>query len=289
MSLLRPYRFAGGTAVLTGAASGMGEQMAYGLAARGSNLVLLDRDAERLNNVVHIVRDRHPDLRVHALVVDLAHQDGLDTAVEQILVDHPRITLLVNNAGVAMDGWFEDLSAEEFDWVVRINFHAPVTLTRRLLPILRSSPGSHIVNVSSLFGLIAPPGQVAYASSKHALRGFSEALRHELAPPAIGVTTVHPGGIRTRISESARIAASLADKQPGNAGSASFDKMLTYPADRAAAGILDAIAKRKGRVIITRLAIFADIVGRIFPSTYWTVLSRLRPSATGASRVTPTR
>ncbi|WP_406451324.1 SDR family NAD(P)-dependent oxidoreductase [Streptomyces sp. NBC_01622] len=289
MYLLRPYCFAGGTAVLTGAASGMGEQMAYGLAARGSNLVLLDRDAERLNNVAHTICERHTDVRVHAIVVDLAHQVALDNAVEQILIDHPLITLLVNNAGVAMDGRFEDLSAEEFDWMMRINFHAPVALTRRLLPVLRSHPGSHIVNVSSLFGLIAPPGQVAYASSKYALRGFSEALRHEVVAQGIGVTTVHPGGIRTRISETARIAASLAGKQSAQAESASFDKMLTYPADKAAAQILCAIEKRDARVVITRLAIFAETVGRIFPSTYWSVLSRLRPSATGASRVTSIR
>ena len=108
---------------------------------------------------------------------------------------HPRIRLLVNNAGVALGGRFDQVTLEEFSWVVDINFRAVVQLTHALLPALKAEPGAHLVNVSSLFGLIAPAGQAAYSASKFAVRGFTEALRHELVEDGIGVTSVHPGGI----------------------------------------------------------------------------------------------
>ncbi|MFD5179328.1 SDR family NAD(P)-dependent oxidoreductase [Nocardia sp. NPDC058379] len=270
------YKFMGATALVTGAASGMGEQMAYGLAARGCNMVLVDRDAERLTDVAEAVRLGHPDREVATYVVDLAELDKLESAVEVILAKHPDITLLINNAGVALGGNFRDLTAEEFQWVQDINFRAPVVLTRLLLPTLLASPGSHIVNVSSLFGLIAPPGQCAYAASKFALRGFSEALRHELAGYGVTVTTVHPGGIRTRIAEGVRIADAASEEQ-ARAGKAAFAKLLTYPADKAAEQILDGVAQRKPRVLIAASAMTADIVARLFPTSYLSVLKRLSP------------
>jgi short-subunit dehydrogenase len=275
---LPPFRFAGAHAVLTGAASGMGEQMAHQLADRGTHLVLVDRDAPRLESVAGEVRRRHPGIEVHTEVADLADVAGVPALVERVLAASPRVDLLVNNAGVAMGGGFADLSAEEFDWVMAINFAAPVALCRGLLPALRSSSGSHIVNVSSLFGLIGPPGQSAYCSSKYAIRGFSEVLRHELAPEGIGVTTVHPGGIRTRISETARVAASVSEQEAA-AGKAGFAKLLTYPADKAARQILDGVEQRRGRVLIAVSAVVPDLVARLFPVRYAAVLARLRPGA----------
>ncbi|MFI8994624.1 SDR family NAD(P)-dependent oxidoreductase [Streptomyces sp. NPDC053542] len=280
---LSPYRFAGGTAVLTGAAGGMGEQLAYGLAARGSGLVLIDRDADRLAAVAGKVRADHPHLTVDTHVADLADTDGLDALVTRITEAHPRITLLINNAGVALGGRFEQLTAEEFDWVLAVNFRAPVALTRLFLPHLLRSPGSHIVNVSSLFGLIAPPGQSAYAASKFALRGFSESLRHELAGRATGVTTVHPGGIRTRIAENARVAAA-ADPAESRAGKESFAKLLTYPADKAAEQILAGIRTRRPRVLIAASAVVPDVLARLFPASYMSVMNRLRPSTARRGR-----
>ena len=278
MPRLQPYRFAGGTAVLTGAASGMGEEMAYGLAARGSDLVLVDRDAERLAAVAATVRGRHPDLVVDTHVADLADVAALPALAERILAAHPRVTLLVNNAGVALGGRFEQLTAEEFDWVMAVNFQAPVALTRAFLPALLQSPGSHVVNVSSLFGLIAPPGQSAYSSSKFAIRGFSEALRHEL-DGRVGVTTVHPGGIKTRIAETARVASSASAEEAAR-GKAGFAKLLTYPADRAAEQILTAVEKRRGRLLIAFSAKAPDVLARLFPVSYFSVMTRLQPGAT---------
>ncbi|MFD7654508.1 SDR family NAD(P)-dependent oxidoreductase [Actinosynnema sp. NPDC059797] len=264
------YRFAGGTAVLTGAASGMGEQMAYGLARRGSDLVLIDRDADRLAEVAGRIRG----VEVDAVVADLADVPALDDLAADVLSRHPRPTLLVNNAGVALGGAFDQVSAEEFDWVVDVNFRAPVALTRLFLPSLLESPGSHVVNVSSLFGLIAPPGQAAYSASKFALRGFTEALRHELTGRGVGVTSVHPGGIRTRIAESARVA-SGADAAEAAEGKARFAKLLTYPADKAAERILTGVEQRRGRVLIAWSAVVPDVLARLFPASYMTVVDRL--------------
>ena len=202
---MRRFDFHSATAVVTGAASGIGAALAHGLAARGSDLVLLDRDAERLATVVGMIRAAYPGRRVDPVVVDLADAAATAGAAEQVRVRHPRIRLLVNNAGVALGGRFDQVTLDEFQWVVDINFRAVVQLTHALLPALKAETGSHLVNVSSLFGLIAPPGQAAYSATKFAVRGFTEALRHELVADGVGVTSVHPGGIATRITENARI------------------------------------------------------------------------------------
>ena len=221
---MNPYDFTRGTAIVTGAASGIGEQLTYALARRGSALALVDKDAELLERVAKAVRPR--DGRpVTTYVVDLADDAATHALGDTLATAHPDTTLLVNNAGVALGGSFEQVSEEEFDWLLAINFRAVVTLTRALLPVLRANPGSHLVNMSSLFGLYAPAGQVAYATSKFAVRGFTEALRAELAG-AVGVTVVHPGGIWTRIAENGRIAAAVTAAER-EAGSDTFARLLT--------------------------------------------------------------
>jgi short-subunit dehydrogenase len=286
---LPPFAFAGAHVVLTGAASGMGEQMALQLADRGAHLVLVDRDATRLEDVARRIRTQHAGLAVHTEVADLADTGSLDALVARVLAASPRVDLLVNNAGVALGGGFLDVTKEEFDWVMAINFQAPVDLTRGLLPALLQSPGGHVVNVSSLFGLIGPAGQSAYSSSKYAIRGFSEVLRHELEPHGVGVTTVHPGGIRTRIAETARVAAS-ATPEEAERGKRAFAKLLTYPADKAAAQILRGVERRKGRVLIAYSAVVPDVLARLMPVGYGRVLAKVvkAPAATRTpERTTP--
>jgi len=158
------YQFAGGTAVVTGAASGIGEAVARGLARRGSDLVLLDRDAQRLADVAKSI----VDVSVETHIVDLADAEATTAVARDVLAAHPRIRLLVNNAGVALAGRFDQVTLEDFFWLLAVNFGATVRLTHLLLPALKAEPGSHLVNVSSVFGIVAPPGQVAYASSKFA-------------------------------------------------------------------------------------------------------------------------
>jgi short-subunit dehydrogenase len=268
---MRKYSFAGGTAVLTGAASGIGEALAHALAARGSDLVLLDKDADRLTDVGKAVRAAHPTVEVATHVVDLADAAATQGIAERITAEHERITLLVNNAGVALAGRFDEVTLDEFEWVVDINFRAAVRLTHVLLPALKASRGSHIVNVSSLFGLVAPPGQAAYAASKFALRGFTESLRQELAENGVGVTSVHPGGIRTRIAESARVGSGVSVAEH-EADRERWRALLSMDPAKAAAIIVDGIERRRGRVLISWNAYLPDVLARLFPVRYGAVL-----------------
>jgi short-subunit dehydrogenase len=183
------------------------------------------------------------------------------------------VTLLVNNAGVALGGRFDQVTADEFDWLMAINFRAVVTLTRAFLPALKAQPGSHLVNVSSIFGIFAPPGQTAYAASKFAVRGFSEALRHELAENGVGVTVVHPGGIKTRIAETVRVGSGVSSEEYEQ-GRRQFAKLLTMPPEKAAAQIVEAIENRRPRLLIGWSAKVPDVLVRLLPGSYWRLIAR---------------
>jgi short-subunit dehydrogenase len=269
---MRAYTVAGGTAVVTGAASGIGEALALDLARRESHLVLVDRDADRLGAVADRIRGEHPALRVVTHVVDLADERTTAVLAETLAAEHPETTLLVNNAGVALGGRLDQVGLEDFDWVMAINFSAVVRLTYALLPVLKKNPGAHIVNVSSVFGILAPAGQVAYAASKFAVRGFSESLRHELAEDGVGLTVVHPGGIRTRIAESARTGAGVSAEEYEK-GRAQFSRLLRIPPEKAAAQIVAAIEKRRPRLLIGASAKVPDALVRLLPGSYWRLVS----------------
>ncbi|TDB81188.1 SDR family oxidoreductase [Micromonospora sp. KC721] len=269
---MRPFVFAAGTAVVTGAASGIGEALAHGLARRGSHLVLLDRDTDRLAAVAAAVRTAYPDRQVHTHVVDLADPAATDRVAEAIRAAHPRVRLLVNNAGVALGGRFDEVTLDEFDWVLDINLRAVVRLTHALLPALKAEPGAHLVNVSSIFGMIAPAGQAAYAASKFAVRGFTEALRHELVDDGIGVTSVHPGGIATAIARNARVGSGVV-REEYERSLRQFEKLLSIAPATAAEVILRAVARRRGRVLIGWSARLPDLLARVLPVGYGRVLA----------------
>jgi short-subunit dehydrogenase len=266
------YTFGGGTAVLTGAASGIGEALAHGLAQRGSNLVLLDRDADRLDGVAKTIQGRHPGLTVASYVVDLADRPAALAVADTVLAEHPGITLLINNAGVAMRGRFDQLTLDEFEWVIDINFRAVALLSHALLPALKAQPGAHLVNMSSVFGIIAPAGQSAYSASKFAVRGLTEVLRQELAEDGIGVTVVHPGGIRTRIATSARNGSGV-PRSEIEASEGQWQRMLTIDPAVAAETILDGVECRQKRVLIGLSAKIPDMLARLLPASYGTVLA----------------
>lgn len=268
---MNPYAFRGRTAVVTGAASGIGEQLAYGLAERGSDLVLIDRDAAGLETVAGKIR-AEGKVEVDAVAADLSDLDALPALAAGIR-EGRRIGLLVNNAGIALGGHFEHLTVAEFERIIDVNFRAPVRLAHALLPALLENPGSHLVNVSSLYGLIAPPGQSAYSSSKFALRGFSESLRSELEG-RVGVTTVHPGGVRTAIARNATVGAGVPRALISDQKDA-FDKLLSYPPEKAAAEILDGVARRKARVLIAATAKVPDILQRLMPVSHMRLIRAL--------------
>jgi short-subunit dehydrogenase len=267
------YQFSGGTAVVTGAASGIGEALAVQLAARGSHLVLVDRDKDRLVDVADRLRAAHPALTVDTHITDLADDGQTAALAETLAAGYPETTLLVNNAGVALGGRFDQVTLEEFDWVMAVNFRSVVRLTHALLPALKAHPGAHLVNVSSVFGIFAPAGQAAYSASKFAVRGFSESVRHELAENGVGVTVVHPGGIKTRIAESARTGSGVSAEEYER-GREQFAKLLSMPPGDAAAQIMAAIEKRRPRLLIGWSAKVPDVLVRLMPGSYWKLIAR---------------
>jgi short-subunit dehydrogenase len=268
----------GATAVVTGAASGIGAALAQALAVRGANLALADRNEAGLEVVAARVRPQGGRVSTH--LIDVTDHDAIDALPAAVLAEHGEVDVLVNNAGVAMAGFFADISIDEFSWLFEINFWAPVRLTRAFMPALSRAPIAHIVNMSSLFGLVAPPGQVAYSASKFALRGFSEALRHELEGSSISLTVVHPGGVRTEIANSARVPEKL-DPAEVRKGIGAMNKHLRMPPDQAAELIARAIEKRSKRLVIGNDAKLVSILQRLFPAGYW---QYVKPKTRAASK-----
>jgi short-subunit dehydrogenase len=265
------YRFSSGTAIVTGAGSGIGAALAAGLAARGSDLVLLDRDEERLRQVAGRLQAGHPDRSVETVLADLGDTAVVRALGPELALRFPRTTLLINNAGIALTGRFDQVTLDEFDHVLNVNLRAGVALTHGLLPVLRRNAGSHLVNVSSIFGVIAPPGQAAYATSKFAVRGFTEVLRAELQPE-VGVTVVHPGGIATRIAEDAERGSGVpADEADAERRLAR--RLLTIPPERAAEVILRGVERRRPRVLVGASAVLPDLVQRAAPTLIGRVLA----------------
>ena len=279
-------RLDGRTAVLTGAASGIGRALAHRLASAGCHLALVDRDAEGVARTAREVATgtSGDTLRVSAHCLDLVDHEGIRRLPEAVLAAHPAVHLLVNNAGIAVGGTFEQVDEADFDRLMAVNFGAVVRMTRAFLPVLRASgDAARIVNLSSVFGLIAPPGQTAYAASKFAVRGFSQALAHELLGSRIGVTVVHPGGVATNIASSAKVPAG-ADPAQVEAARRQMASMLRMSPDDAAATIVRAIGRDRARVIVGRDARFASIVERLMPVAYWSVLARLKPPPASRGR-----
>jgi short-subunit dehydrogenase len=176
-----------------------------------------------------------------------------------------------------------DQSAEDFEMLININLWGVIRMTRAFLPLLQREPIAQLVNISSVFGLIAPAGQVAYATSKFGVRGFSEALTHELEKTSVGVSAVHPGGIRTAIARNAQRAANIDDAKAAR-DVRYFDKMARTTADQAAAVIVAGIEQRKKRILIGRDAKILDLIQRLLPVGYWALLMRLARMAARKSQ-----
>ena len=273
MAGMKPWTLRGGVAVITGAASGIGAALAVELARRGMHVALVDLNAAGLESTAAQARTAGVTVSTHAM--DVADHAAVAALPAAVLATHGHVTALVNNAGVALGGMFEQVDAADFDWLMDINFGATVRLTRAFLPVLARESAAQLVNVSSIFGIIAPPAQTAYCASKFAVRGFSESLRHELemAGSPVGVTIVHPGGVRTAISENARLAKGL-DAADVARERANWRSLLALAPEKAAEIIAVAIERREPRVLVGQDAKAAALVQRLFPVTYWKHVAR---------------
>jgi len=269
------FNLRGGVAVVTGAASGIGAALARGLAANACNLALADRDAAGLAKSAADAREKGVKVSEHTL--DVADPAAVAALPEQVLAQHGRLNLLINNAGVALGGTFAQTDLADFEWLMNINFWGVVRMTHAFLPYLQREQAAHIVNISSIFGIIAPPGQTAYCASKFGVRGFSESLRHELQDTAVGVTVVHPGGVRTMIAENARNPKGL-NSDEVERRRVRARQMLTLSPDVAAATIIDGIKRRAPRVLIGSDARRIALLQRLFPVRYWNIIRRAAPA-----------
>ena len=258
------------TALITGAGSGIGRALALNLAGRGCNLALADIDTAGLAETAGHVG---PGVKVSQHRLDVSDADQIAAFPASVRTAHPGVDILVNNAGVALGGTFEQVSPADFEWLISINFMGVVRMTRAFLPALRQSPDARLVNLSSIFGIIAPPGQTAYVASKFAVRGFSESLRHELADSAVGVTVVHPGGVATSIARNARIPKGAPPEQLERQLK-SFEAKLTLSPAVAAEKIVSAVERRRPRVLVGLDAKIAASVERVTPVHYWSILGR---------------
>jgi short-subunit dehydrogenase len=261
----------GGVAVITGAAQGIGRALALQLAGEGVDLALADLDADRLEATAAAARKTGVTVSTHCL--DVADPNAVAALPDAVLAKHDRVTLLINNAGVALMGNFEELTLTDVEWLFAINFWGVVRMTKAFLPLLHRQPAAHIVNLSSVFGIIAPAGQSAYCASKFAVRGFSESLRHELEGSAVSVSVVHPGGIATNIALNARVAATI-DPAVAQQAVAGFKSVARTTPETAAARIINGIRRREKRILIGGDARLIAMVQRLFPVGYWTLFKR---------------
>ena len=232
--------------VITGAGGGMGRELAV-LAARGGALVAIaDWNPDGLEGTLDLVKATGAEVR--ADVVDVSDRDAVATLAAAVVEQFGRVNVVVNNAGVTMTGDFLDMTYEEFDWIIGINLNGVVNGTKEFLPHLIASGDGHLINISSLFGLISVPGQSAYNATKYAVRGFTEAVREEMlvAGHPVTVTCVHPGGIKTGIAKNGR--------KTAHADAAAideiFERIATMPPAKAAQIILDAGLSGQPRLLV---------------------------------------
>jgi short-subunit dehydrogenase len=265
----------GAAAAVTGAASGIGRALALELAARGCDLALADRDEAGLQEVAADIARRHPaKVTVHR--VDVGEPAQIAQFAEAATAAHPGLNILINNAGVALMGQFGELDQADMDWLMNINFWGVVHGARAFLPHLARQREAHIVNLSSIFGIVAPPGQTAYVAAKFAVRGFSESLRHELqiANSPVQLSVVHPGGIATSIARNSRMGAGVTDNARRVEAIERFEALAKTTPHAAALRIIAGIEKNRPRILIGNDARAMDLLQRLRPASYWAVLAR---------------
>jgi short-subunit dehydrogenase len=265
----------GSAAAVTGAASGIGRALAIELAARGCDLAIADRDEAGLAATAAELASSGRKVTTHKL--DVSEPAQIQAFAQAATAAHPGLNIVINNAGVALLGHFHEIDQAQFDWLMNINFWGVVHGTRAFLPHLATRPAAHIVNISSIFGIIAPAGQTAYCASKFAVRGFSEALRHELklANSPVKLSVVHPGGIATNIVRNMRTGVAVTDNARRAEAIEFFDKEFAKTtAEAAATTIIAGIEKNAPRILIGGDARMLDRLQRILPGTYFRILRR---------------
>lgn len=254
-------------AAVTGAGSGIGRALALQLNSEGCSLYISDINPNSLAETQNQLE--RPDIPCDAQVLDVADRAAVHAWAERIDRERGQIDIVINNAGVGLGSTVEETNYKDLDWLMGINFWGVVQGSMAFLPLLRKSPQGHLVNVSSLFGMIAVPTQSAYNAAKFGVRGFTESLRQETAGSNVHVCCVHPGGISTNIARNSR--GGDADLSADERDTA-FQKFARTSAESAAQQIIQAIEKRKARLMIGADAKIVSLIARLFPVSYPKIL-----------------
>jgi len=264
----------GKVCVITGAGSGIGQALALELAAHGARLALSDIDAERAEHSRAACEQRGAR-EVMASRVDVSDRAAVFAHADEVLKRFGTVNLVVNNAGVALEGTVLDTSIEDYEWIMGINFWGVLYGTKAFLPHLIASGNGYVVNISSVFGLVAVPGQSGYHAAKFAVRGFTESLREEMlmAGHPVGVSCVHPGGVKTDIARAAR--SDIDERERAER----FEQIARLTPERAAQIILKGVRARRARILVGNDARALDILQRATGSRYqelvWRVAKRV--------------
>jgi len=270
----------GRVAAITGAGSGIGRALAVELARAGTHLALSDVDEVGLAETVS--KAEGFGVKVTSARVDVADREAVERWADEVVADHGEVNLVFNNAGVALGATVEGVRYEDFHWLMDINFWGVVHGTKAFLPHLKASGAGHVVNISSVFGLLGIPSQSAYNAAKFAVRGFTDALRMELEiePCGVSATTIHPGGIKTNIAKNARMDDSVtAMADDPEQARRDFERMFMTTPEKAARQIVKAVQRNRRRALIGPDAKAIDLVSRLPASVVQKVIVR------GASRM----
>ena len=254
------------TAFITGAASGIGRALAIELAKVDCHLALSDINMDGLKETQELIVN--PEINVRLYKLDVADRKAYYEISEKVIDDFNGIQIVINNAGVALNGTVETISYENFEWIMGINFWGMVYGTKAFLPHLLAQEESWLVNISSIFGIIGVPSQSTYNASKFAIRGFTESLRQEVHGSSLSVSCVHPGGVKTNIARSGRLEPVFATESDRQTIIDRFDKVARTSPEKAAKTILNGMRRKKKRIMVGVDSKLLALMARLFPSGY---------------------
>jgi short-subunit dehydrogenase len=261
------------TVVITGAGSGIGQALALRCAGSNANLALIDKNCDGLEQTIKMLPE---NTKAHAYTIDISDNNQVTATVEKIYDTFQTIDVLVNNAGVSASGSISDLKFSTLEWALSVNLWGTIYMTKACLPYLIKCSEASIVNVSSVYGLIGIPGQIAYCTGKFAVRGFTEALRMDCYGTAIKVTLVFPGGIKTNIARNSRTDYAFTESEYQRKVE-QFERTLQTSPQTAAEKIYQGILSGAPRVLIGKDSRQIDFLSRFNPSHYdSTIMKALR-------------